>query len=241
MICRFCAQHTPSCRSNLPGTSKEVQSPIKALNHLSVQRNLLGSNAIVGISGPGEPLQNPETFETLHLVKKHFPSHPFCLCTNGLLLKDSVAELNELGLSVISMTITGIESKIVSNLQTSIRMGTVSFIGETAAKKLIEAQLSGLKEAAKAGLFVKVNTIVAKGINDHHLPILAKKLADSGAGIMNIVPVIPPFMGSALLPPSQSELDDKRSECERYIRQSKFCKQCRSDASGIPGDRLGIL
>ena len=104
MTCRYCARQHANSRTGLPGTSAETMSPEQALNHLREKRRTWGENAVVGISGPGEPLANPETFETLKLIKANYPSHPLCLCTNGFLLKNKVQDLLQLGIKVISIT-----------------------------------------------------------------------------------------------------------------------------------------
>ena len=235
LICRYCFRQHPNSKRNLPGTSNGVMSPEQALNHLCRQRKIWGRNAIVGISGPGEPLANPETFETLRLVKTKFRSHPMCLCTNGLLLRDRVDDLYDIGMSVISITINGVNPKIVKILQPGIKLGKVLPLGEKAAICLIKAQMEGLKMAVARNMFVKVNTVVAEEINDGHLMDLARIVADIGAGMMNIMPVIPPHAKSPLKPPDRVKIETLRNECEKVIPQFRLCRQCSSDAAGIPG------
>ena len=197
MSCRYCARQHANGRSGLPGTSTVTMTPEQALIHLGEQRRIWGDNAVIGISGPGEPFANPETFETLRLIKSDYPSHPLCLCTNGFLLRDKVQELLHLGVRVISITINGIDPEVVEILQPCIDLGDVVLMGKTAATKLIEAQISGLRTAVAAGFFVKVNTVLVKGINDDHMTILARSLAEAGAGMMNIMPVASPHSRSA--------------------------------------------
>ncbi len=235
MTCRYCArQHTNSQRG-LPGTSSSIMNPQQAIAHLKKQRKIWGDNAVVGISGPGEPLANPDTFETLQEINAQFPSHPLCLCTNGLLLKDHIQTLCRLGIRVISMTVNGIDPKIVQQLQPGIKKEDIVLMGMSAAKYLIESQLEGLKNAAAAGMFVKVNTVVAKGVNDGHLKDLARVLARSGAGIMNMIPVIAPHKHNRLSAPDNQTIRRLRNECEMFLPQFRLCRQCQSDAAGIPG------
>ena len=42
---------------------------------------------VVGIAGPGEPLANEETFETLRRLHEQYPDVIKCISTNGLLLR----------------------------------------------------------------------------------------------------------------------------------------------------------
>jgi len=235
LTCRYCARQHPNRRSNLPGTSHGILCPEEALNYFREQRKIWGNDAVVGISGPGEPLANPETFETLRLIKMNFPSHPLCLCTNGLLLKDRINDLSDMGMRIISITINGIDPKIVKILQPGIKLGKVLLIGETAANYLIKAQMEGLKMAVARNMFVKVNTVVAEGINDGHLMDLARIVADAGAGIMNIMPVIPPHAKSPLKEPDKTKIERLQSDCEKIIPQFRLCRRCRADAAGIPG------
>ena len=235
MWCRYCARQHANGRKGLPGTSTETMTPEQALIHVKEKREIWGEKAVIGISGPGEPLANPETFETLGLIKSHYPSHPLCLCTNGFLLNDKIQELFRLGIRVISITINGIDPEIVRILQPCIDLGDVALMGRTAATKIIEAQMSGLRMAIAAGIFVKVNTVLVEGINDGHMRVLARSLAEAGAGIMNIMPVASPHSRSRLIPPHKEKVEDLRRECEAYLPQFKLCRQCRSDSTGIPG------
>lgn len=238
IICRYCARHTPSCRNHLPGTSAITMTPREALSHFEKEREKYGKDAIAGISGPGEPLFNKETFETFELIRKRFPSSSFCLCTNGFLLDKYVDVLWHLGLRTISMTINGVLGDIVKDLQPGVAMGNITLMGTAAANRLIEAQLKGLGTAVKKGFFVKVNTVLAKDINEDHLIDLARTIKAAGAGIMNIVPVIPPSTASKVQPPPSDRIHQLQNECERYMPQFRLCQKCRSDASGIPGKNV---
>jgi nitrogen fixation protein NifB len=210
-------------------------TPEQALNHIREKRKIWGKKAVVGISGPGEPLANPQTFETLKLIKANYPSHPLCLCTNGFLLKNRFQDLARLNIKVISITLNGIDPEVVEILQPAVKIGDVVLVGKTAASDLIDSQISGLKMAVAAGMFVKINTVIAEGINDAHMITLARFLSEAGAGIMNIMPVTAPNSRSRLIPPDARKLEVLRSECEKYIPQFRLCRQCRSDAAGIPG------
>lgn len=235
LICRYCARQYPNTPKGLPGTARRVLSPEEALDHLRKQRRIWGHNVVVGISGPGEPLANTETFETLKLIQTHFPTHPLCICTNGLLLGEYISALSDLGISVISITINGVDPEIVGRLQPGVQCGDSFLMGKAGAQRLIDAQIRGLEMASAIGIFVKVNTVVAERINDNHLVKLASVLRDTGAGMMNIMPVIPVNKGFPLSPPDGKHLEELRTECEKYLPQFRQCRQCTSDAAGIPG------
>ena len=67
---------------------------------------------VVAVAGPGEPLANDETFETLRLVGEKYPGIILCLSTNGLLLPDKISELDSLGVSNITVTMNAINPQI---------------------------------------------------------------------------------------------------------------------------------
>ncbi len=41
------------------------------------------------------------------------------------------------------------------------------------------------------GMLVKVNSVMVPGVNDKHLPMVAKRAKECGAYIINIIPFIP--------------------------------------------------
>jgi len=171
----------------------------------------------------------------LKLVKMNYPSHPLCLCTNGFLLKKRFQDLARLNIKVISITINGIAPELVELLQPGVKLGEIVLMGKTAVADLIDSQMSGFKMAVAADIFVKVNTVLAEGINDAYITTLARFLSEAGAGIMNIMPVTAPNYRSRLIPTDAQKLETLRFECEKHIPQFRLCRQCRSDAAGIPG------
>lgn len=156
LTCRYCARQHPCVRPDLPGTSTTLMRPAQALKHLIRQRKIWGEHAVVGISGPGEPLANPETFETLARVRALVPSHPLCLCTNGLLLKDKLRDIVRLGIRVITITMNGINPHIVKFLQPGLKHGKIFRIG-TAAAALGKSLLGGARTEVFAPRVVKLS------------------------------------------------------------------------------------
>ena len=60
---------------------------------------------VAGVAGPGEPLANPATLETLRLIHARFPRLLLCLSTNGLVLSDALPELLDCGVSTLTVTV----------------------------------------------------------------------------------------------------------------------------------------
>jgi len=91
------------------GATMKVISPSEAVSVVRCAIEAEPSNRVVGIAGPGDPLANHQTFETLALIKKHFPRLKTCLSTNGLLLPDKVDLLHELSLDFLTVTINALD------------------------------------------------------------------------------------------------------------------------------------
>ncbi len=79
--------------------------------------------SVVGIAGPGEPLANEETLETLRLIRRAYPEISLCVCTNGLSLPDRCEELQELGVRHLTVTINGFDPSVVAQIQPIVRKG----------------------------------------------------------------------------------------------------------------------
>jgi nitrogen fixation protein NifB len=189
----------------------------------------------VGVAGPGEPLANPETLETLKLIRQEYPEITLCLCTNGLNLPDTCAELRALGVQHLTVTVNGIDASVVSKIQSIVTVKGRLYEGEAAGEVLIERQLTGLEAAVEGGMVVKVNCVVVPEINGAHITTVARKVRDIGACIFNPMPLIPRGLFRTMRRPDDRYMGRLRSECSRIIPVFSRCKQCRADAEGIPG------
>lgn len=239
--CGYCER---GCRSSIeecqmPGVCEKIVSPAEAVNFVTPFLNKYGKNSIIGIAGPGDPLANEETFDTISLLKENFPDIRLCLCTNGLNLPDNISRLKASGIKHMSVTLNGISPEIVNKIYRYIKLDGKKVMGTDASVTLIRNQLKGIEMAVQAGLFVKVNTVVIPAINDFHLVEIAKKSADLGAGIMNIMPLIPGGMFKYYRRPTTQEMQQHYQDCGEFISVFKKCKQCRADAVGIPGEMEG--
>jgi len=235
--CRFCSRkispHDTS--TQCPGRAERLLSPAQALEKARGFFARWGRDAIIGIAGPGDPLANPETFETLALVRGEFPDANICLCTNGLLLPDALGRLQALGMRHLSLTVNGVDPRIVQRITPWVEYAGQRTRGEAGAALLIEHQLAGIRAAAGAGMFVKVNTVVVPGLNDTHAAAIAAIVRAAGAQLFNPVPLIP---GGALKDHPRPDCDAMhriRRQCGSSLPIFEKCKQCRADAEGIPG------
>ena len=194
---------------------------------------------VVGIAGPGDALANfDEVRKTLKLIKEYDNEVTFCLSTNGLMLPFYAQELIDLGVSHVTVTMNAIDPKITAKVYKYVDYLGVTYTGEEGAQILLNNQLSGIKYLADRGIMCKVNIVMLKGINDHHIQAVTKKVKELGAGITNIMQMIP-VKGSVFqdMPlTSNKEIMDLRKKCEENIKQMYHCKQCRADAIGLLGD-----
>jgi nitrogenase molybdenum-iron protein NifN len=120
-------------------------------------------------------------------------------------------------------------------------MGT-RYDGKAGAAILLANQLAGLKMLNEMGIICKVNCVALKGINDHHLVEVAKKAAELGVMMTNIMPHIP-VKGSAfadLERITNQEIKTLRQQGAAYIKQMTHCRQCRSDAAGTLDEDISL-
>jgi molybdate transport system substrate-binding protein len=241
--CCFCERKISPFENHLnrPGITAGILSPEQALIKAGKFLDQWGPESIVGVAGPGEPLANPETLETLELIRTQYPEARLCLCTNGLNLCDSLETINKLKIKYLTVTINGVQPEVVAKIQPWIKKDDKIIIGKEGAKLLIENQLAGIKAAVKSGIFVKVNTVVIPDINGSHVETVARTARKLGAVLLNLMPLIPGGEFNNMERPSHSFMKDLQKKCEPIIPVFKKCRQCRADAEGIPGKEVKAM
>lgn len=241
ILCNYCDRRFDCVNESRPGVTSEVLKPAEALEKAKEVVKEYPFIKVVGIAGPGDPLANDETFETFRLIKENLPDLTLCMSTNGLLLSDRFDELTEAGVETVTVTMNALDPEIQKQITDHVIYKGKHYRGIEAAELLIEKQLEGIEKAVKSGLAVKINTVMIPGINDKHIPDLAKKLSDMGVFIMNIMPLISQAKFSHIEPPTDAERAALQKECEPFVQQMKHCRQCRSDAYGLIGKDLSQL
>lgn len=237
--CNYCLRKFDCVNESRPGVTTEVLSPEEAFAKYKIVKSQIDNLKVVGIAGPGDALANFDNVKkTLELIREHDPEVTFCLSTNGLMLPFYAQELINLGVSHVTITMNAIDPKITAKVYKYVDYLGITYTGEEGAQILLNNQLSGLKYLADRGIMVKVNIVMLKGINDHHIEEVTKKVKELGAGITNIMQMIPVkgsvFENMSLT--SNKEIMDLRKKCEINIKQMYHCKQCRADAIGLLGD-----
>lgn len=224
--CNYCRRDFDCANESRPGVTSDVLTPEEGLQRFKAVREKIPNTTVVGFAGPGDALANFDNIrQTVELIKEVDPEVVFCLSTNGLMLPFYVDDIINLGICHVTITINAIDKEIGDKIY-SIPSGSLV---------LIRNQLSGLKALAEKSAVVKVNIVAIKGINDHHIEDVAKKVKELGAYKTNIMQLIPAegtkFEGIERL--SNKELNEIRKKCSKYINQMYHCQQCRADAIGM--------
>lgn len=238
--CNYCDRKFDCVNESRPGVTSEVLSPQEALERTT---RILEQNpylSVIGIAGPGDPLDNDETFETFRLIREKFPEITLCISTNGLLLPDRFDELLESNVETLTVTMNAFDPDIQKEIISMVYYGGKKYEGREAAELLIQKQLEGIKKAVDAGMTVKINTVLIPGINDKHIVELAKKMNELGVYIMNVMPLINQAAFADIIPPTEQERKAIQDACAPYVKQMRHCRQCRSDAYGLLGKDLSM-
>jgi nitrogen fixation protein NifB len=211
-----------------PSVATKILSPDEALD--LVRKYAHNEQLrVVGIAGPGEPLYNENTFETLEKVHTDFPELILCLSTNGLLLEEHAETLKDLGVKACTITINCLDANIGAKIYSYVTYKGNRYEGFEGAQLLIGKQLKGLSRIVEQGIVTKINTILIPGINDVHIAEIATEVKRRGAHLQNITPLIPLAYFKDIRKPTCSEIIDARNTCEKIIPQFRHCKQCRAD------------
>ena len=246
--CNYCNRKYDCVNESRPGVTSSVLSPMQAVSYLSALSGLIENISVIGIAGPGDPFANPmETLETIRLIREKYPEKIFCLSTNGLNLKPYISRLRESGVSHVTLTVNAVDPEISAPIYSWVRFGPKVYRGREGAKVLLGQQLEIIPLLKEKGITVKINTIILPGINDHHIPEVARVTVGLGADIMNCIPVIPnkdtPF--EEMQEPSKQSIFRIRTLVREQIPMMHHCTRCRADAAGLLGqdnpEAFGVL
>lgn len=231
--CRYCNRKCDCANENRPGVASRLLSPVEATARLSEAVEKDPRIRVVGIAGPGDPLADAATLKTLKLINKRYPHLIKCISTNGLLLEKYVPLLKRLGVKAVTVTVNAVDPAAGAQIYEYVLWHHSYYRGEEAAALLWNRQAAGILKAVRAGLRIKVNTVLIPGVNDKHCPAVAQSVAKLGVFMMNIMPLIPQAGFAHLKPPTPLDLSYVRAACEQYLPQMNWCRQCRADASGL--------
>ncbi len=236
--CGYCNRKYDCVNESRPGITSSVLSPYQSVNYLRAISAKIKNISTIGIAGPGDAFAEPEkTLEAIKLIKKEFPDKIFCLSTNGLNVLPYIDQLVELNVTHVTITINSIRLETLAKIYKWIQFKKKVYRGEAAAAIILENQTEALIALVKAGITVKINSIIIPGINDKEIVEVAKKVGKLGASTMNCIPLIP-AEGSEMenFPkPSRESINIITSEIEQFIKPMTHCARCRADAAGMLG------
>ncbi len=232
--CRFC-ERSFNTYEKRPGVTSTVITPVEALEAIRKALEVCPAIHVAGIAGPGDTLASPYALETFRLIKKEFPQLIKCMSTNGLLLAEKADEIIEVGIDSLTVTVNAVDPAIEAQLNDGIVWHGKHYTGIEAAEILIEQQLAGIRRVAGSGITLKVNTVFVPEINGEHIEEVARTVAEAGADIYNIIPLIPNHKLKNCREPDCMELERAILRASKYIDVFRHCQRCRADAVGIPG------
>ena len=236
--CNYCIRDFDCVNESRPGVTTEVLNAQQSLELVRKVMEKFQYIKVVGIAGPGEPLANEDTFEALRLIHEEFPHLILCISTNGLLLPEKIDLLHEYGVDNITVTLNAIDPVIGAKIYQFVEFRGKRYTGLEAAKILLENQMKGIQMAIDRKMIVKINTVYIPGINELHIPEIAKKVGEMGVYTFNVIPLIAPYKFAGITPPTPEMKRKMQDECSKYVRQMRHCQRCRADAIGKLGQDI---
>ena len=237
--CNYCNRKFDCSNESRPGVTSEVLTPEQASDKVDFVYSQIPELRVIGIAGPGDPLANEATFDTIDLVHRRFPELTMCISTNGLALPGNAKRLYDLGVRFVTITMNAVDPSVGEKVYSHVTGPEGVLRGREAAEYLISRQKQGLDECVALGMVVKINIVMIPGVNDAHIPELVRYVKEKGAYTVNILPLIP-VEGTAfenMQAPTPEMRKDLMDRCGEYgIKVMRHCKQCRADAIGKLGD-----
>ncbi len=235
--CNYCNRKFDCSNESRPGVTSVVLDPQQALLKVEAVKEAIPQLSVIGIAGPGDPLANEATFESLELIGKEMPGLTLCVSTNGLALPDCAQRLYDLGVRFVTVTMNCTDPEIGAKIYDAVVFNGKKYSGVEGAKILRDRQVEGIKKCVELGMLVKINIVMIPDINDSHIPDLVAYVRSLGIYMVNILPLIPVegTKFSDLRAPTPLERRDMMDRCGLDGRMMRHCRQCRADAIGLLG------
>ncbi|MFA5002604.1 MAG: radical SAM protein, partial [Methanolinea sp.] len=110
--CNYCIRDFDCVNESRPGVASKVLNAKEAIGLVRDALQKFPYIKVIGIAGPGEPLANEDTFETLRVLKEEFPNVIKCISTNGLLLPEKIDLLQKYDVGNVTVTLNAIDPEI---------------------------------------------------------------------------------------------------------------------------------
>ena len=236
IACRFC-ERSLNDTENRPGVTAKVLKPEETIPLIKKALEISPEIKVAGIAGPGDTLATDTALQTFRLIKEKYPELIKCMSTNGLLLSEKADEVIEVGIDSLTVTVNAVDPEILSKINKFVVYHGKKYDGVEGCKLLIEKQLEGIKKVCDAGIMVKINTVLVPEVNFDHIEEIAMTVAELGAELYNIIPLIPAAEMKGFRAPTSAEVFAAQLSAGRYIELYTHCQHCRADAAGIPGGK----
>jgi nitrogen fixation protein NifB len=234
--CNYCNRKYDCVNESRPGVTSTILRPDQALYYMGKVLEKEPRISVAGIAGPGDPFANADaTLETMRLIRKAYPETILCLASNGLNVSPYAAELAEIGVSHVTITVNGVDPAITENIYAWVADGKIIYRGRQAAELLWARQLKAIEELKRHKITVKINSILIPGINEDHIVTIAQTMKDLGADLFNCMAMFPnaDTVFENILEPSKETMNAARNAAEQYLPQMRHCTRCRADAVGL--------
>lgn len=182
---------------------------------------------IIGVSGPGDPLENIEELRNLvDLIKKKWSDKKLCVCTNGRLFYPYGKELVDSGvLEYITFTINTLNPQKVGEIYGFYANRNIS---ET--QKYIYDLLDAIRYCKQKKIKVKINTVFLSDINKEDVTTMYSQLLRENVDCFNLMP-------RRALKDTHLEQFDEYTQVWQKLKSMGFplthqCKMCRADFCG---------
>lgn len=235
MGCIYCRYHIDSNITEntiRPGSARCVVSTYTEIfNYLTEKLAEHEKCKIIGVSGPGDPLENLYSLKILYdILEQFYPECTLCICTNGskfISVQETIVAFSK-KLQYLTITINTLRPNTAVKLYSSI-----SNIVE--AEELFKNQIYAIDYMKSLGKKVKINTVYIPGINCDEIVDLYTTLSNHKVDCFNLMPYIDTHGSSPNCPQKYNEskiLEVRNQLQERGIPLACLCKQCRSDYCG---------
>ncbi|RJT29068.1 nitrogenase cofactor biosynthesis protein NifB [Mesorhizobium waimense] len=244
--CNYCNRKYDCANESRPGVVSEKLTPDQALRKVIAVANEVPQLSVLGIAGPGDACYDwKKTKATFERVAREIPDVKLCISTNGLALPDRVAELADMNVDHVTITINMVDPEVGAKIYPWIFHGHRRYTGIEAARILHERQMLGLEMLSARGILTKINSVVIPAVNDEHLIEVNKWVKERGAFLHNVMPLISdPAHGThygltGQRGPNATELKALQDRLEGGAKLMRHCRQCRADAVGLIGEDDG--
>lgn len=233
--CAYCRREYDCLHESRPGATSSVLQPEEAMERLEKALQEMPHICVAAVAGPGDAFSDPEnTLRTFELIRRKNAEIALCVSTNGLNVAEYIPRLCELDVRFVTVTANAIDPNIGMRLYQWVDVGGRILRGREAACTLISRQIEAIELLKAADITVKVNTVVVPGVNEEHIPFLARKIGQLRADLMNLIPLIP-VAGTrmeGIVPPGAERMKKLRHLAGAQVAQMHHCNRCRSDAAG---------